>query len=91
MKDFLKWLFLANGVVATEAPPKVMFRVGTWGVAYNPKPFRPYRPNGLTMQEMHYYHLLKRNVRFFHCKVCGVGCWGYRQQRYCGSWSCYKG
>jgi hypothetical protein len=87
---FLHWLFIPHRVFATEAPPKILIKIGGYGLGYNPKPFRAYRPSGLSPQDLQYHSFLHHHVRFFKCKICGIGCWGYGQQEYCGSWSCFR-
>jgi hypothetical protein len=90
MKRWLRWFFVTHGVVGSSASPKILIKVGGWAIAYNSKPFRSYWPNGPSLTAYKYHAGLHPNLRYFTCKVCKAGCWGYKQFDHCGSWKCFK-
>lgn len=89
MTKWIKWFFSSFGVVATDRPYKVLFETKKHIVTIK-NPFRQYWPDGPNAQALTYYSFLHRKLSFFKCKVCSIGCWGYKQHTHCGRWKCYK-
>jgi hypothetical protein len=91
MKKWFDWFFgPPHGVVGTDAKPHVFVRIKGWYLGVGSRPFRAYWPNGPTPVAFSYWEKQHKHLKVFKCKGCGCLCWGYKQQDYCGSWSCYE-
>ena len=84
---WLKWLLVPKGIVVVEERGRIgWFEVlkyvlrGVWSRS----------PGGPTAEEFATWFRLRRPLKRYACRICGVRFWAWRRRDICYKWSCYR-
>ncbi len=86
--DWLKWFFIPHGVVVAEESGRI-----SWLQAFLKLLSGAVKryPDGPADSDFRTWAMLKKSLKRYKCKVCGVFFWSWKKRVICHKFGCYRG